>query len=580
MSPTREALRGDPNRASLLVFALAAAVAAVMVLVYARGTTFALDEWRFVFEDSSIRTLLRPENGHLIVLPVAIYKALLGVFGASSYLPFRLYSIVLTVLVAGLVYAIGRPRIGPWLSLAPALLLLFYGAGWEVEMNPATVQNQLCLAAGLGMLVVLDRGDMKGDAAACALLACSVASFTVGLAFAVAAAVEIAIRPGDALARRWWVFGIPILLYAAWFIWASQFHDSTIVGSSVGSVVSGGAEQLAAIFVGLTGLFRDPTASTYLAKLTFPYYWGIPFALGLVVVVGARLRSTPPPSPRLVTLVFLTLAYLTLIALGLSAIRSPEAPRYVWMGSVIVLILLIEVAAGLRLSTFVKTCVWAALGLSLVGNVAELHTAGLFFRGESEYNRAELGALEVVRPNADPATLIESPSTAFYPHFDLGYSASMYFDAVDRYGSPADSEAELRTAPEGPREQADQTMARALGISAAPIAGLTVPRTGPGVGLLGAAQGEARRRGRCVALRPDRGKDAQLYLVVPPGGLAYAPQRGPAPSLALRRFGSRFTVEVAAPRGAARVEIPSDSSLQPWIAQLKSSLPVTTCPLR
>ena len=48
--------------------------------------------------------------------------------------------------------------------------------------------------------------------------------------------------------------------------------------------------------------------------------------------------------------------------------------------------------------------------------MAEIRTAGSFFEQESEYNRAELGALELARPVVDPNFVPETgPASRCFP---------------------------------------------------------------------------------------------------------------------------------------------------------------------
>ena len=137
------------------------------------------------------------------MLPLIVFKTLLAIFGATSALPFRLAVVLFDLLNGLLLYLLVQRRVGPLLALAPALLLLFLGAGWEEIFEAFTLGPLISIAAGLGMLLCLDRRDLAGDIGACALLlVVSLASFSLGIVFGLLAAVELLQRPRYRLRAR------------------------------------------------------------------------------------------------------------------------------------------------------------------------------------------------------------------------------------------------------------------------------------------------------------------------------------------------------------------------------------------
>src|SRR5947199_74191 len=77
---------------------------------------------------SSLGTYLDPHNGHLVLFPVLVYKLLFAIVGLRHYWPYRAATILLHLLSCGLLYALAGPRLGRWLALGPAALLLFMGS--------------------------------------------------------------------------------------------------------------------------------------------------------------------------------------------------------------------------------------------------------------------------------------------------------------------------------------------------------------------------------------------------------------------------------------------------------------------
>ena len=86
------------------------AIAVALNLWETRGQTFFSDEWgRLMFYDSGgLETLLRGHSGHLVALHALLYKGLLEVFGAGSYLPFRIIEALLVGACGLLFYALAR----------------------------------------------------------------------------------------------------------------------------------------------------------------------------------------------------------------------------------------------------------------------------------------------------------------------------------------------------------------------------------------------------------------------------------------------------------------------------------------
>jgi hypothetical protein len=431
------------------------------------------------------------------------------------------------------------------------------------------------MAAGLAMLLALERRTPVGNLAACILLTISLASFSVGIAFAFAALFAIWLG-GRIEWRRAWVALIPIAFYAAWFLWARKFGQTQVTAEGVSGIFSGMAAQLAAICTAITGLFRVPGNSEMVNLIDIRPEWGYPLALVLGGLVALHLRRAPR-SIRFWTVAGVLVAYLALVALGLDEARAPNASRYVYMGGVLGLLLLAELARDIRWSATAAIVATVFLGLSLLANVAELRVGGRLFAAEGETNRATLAALELARGRVDPELMVEDGSTS-HSHPDMFFLASAYFDTVAEFGSPAFSSSELEASGEQAREAADQELVRALGVKIMSAAG---PRRGGGTPppvVSAQTAGRSRALGNCVALVPERGRTASFKLDLPPGGLSYRTASGNAVEVVLGRFAERPIVELASIAGPAEIAIPPDRSPRPWRAELTTEERVLACP--
>ena len=74
----------------------------------------------------------------------------------DSALPFRVVSIAIFLASVAVLFVYLRRRVGEWLALAGAVLILFLGAAWEDLLWPFQIGYFGSMASGLGMLLALD----------------------------------------------------------------------------------------------------------------------------------------------------------------------------------------------------------------------------------------------------------------------------------------------------------------------------------------------------------------------------------------------------------------------------------------
>lgn len=536
-----------------------ATVLALGVCAYfSRGRGFALDEWTFMVnrQDWTLHSFLVPTNAHLVAVPALVSKALFSTVGVGSYLPYQATTLFFQALMAWLLYLNVSRLLGNVVALIPAVLLLFFGSGWEVLINGAALDNQISISAGLGMLLCLDRNRPGGDAGAFVLLTVAVASHALGLAFAAGALVEMVF--GANWRKRIWVAAVPVFLYSVWLVWAQKYGQTLISGYSVGSLPSGIFDQLAAVLAALTGLFRQPgSTDTGLVLSSLRIDRAGPLVFVLIGAIVARLWKGPRPTPRLWAVLTILVAYLVLVGIGLSTNRIPAASRYAFMASVLVLLLIAQMTEGLRVGRAPLLVAAGVATIALVPNLAQIHTAASFFKDESRYNRAELAAVELARGTVNPDFFPESSITTFLPHRDLFFTARDYFSAVDKFGSPADTEAELLAEGEDFRKVADQVDGYVLQPTFTPASG-GVP-------------------GPCRTLRP--AADGSFPEVTIAGGrtLLFRPTAGAQVQLRLRRFADTATVESPVSTVPATLTILPDRSSRPWHASISSAAPTVVC---
>jgi hypothetical protein len=557
----------------MVAFSAAALASIAYVLWLGRGQTLILDEWSYLLHarEWSPTALLEPHNGHLIVFPILVLKLMYATFGVSSHLPYQLLAVLLNVLIAALLYVFARRSVGPLAALLPAVLILFYGAGWDAFVTGYQLPNLFSIAAGLMALLFVRREDLRGDVLTCLALLISLASVSVGIAFAAGIAVALLLRGREAAIRRAWVLLIPAVPYVVWFIWARRFHEAEVTAANVGALGSGIFDQLAAIFSSITGLAAAPGSTDLSAPVGARPSWGPTLVVLALVGVALALRHRRPSRSFFVALAVL-FVYLATVALALGENRPPDASRYVYMGTVLTLLVLIEAASGIRPSRAWVIGLTTALFFSLLANGAQMGVGSRVVRLESATNRAQLSALEIDQGNVSDDLVVEGGGLTTLSNPDMLFDAGTYFDVVKSFGSPAYTESELEGAPEQAREAADQLLARALPISVRP--GFRPAGNGAITVVEGADY--RRRPGGCVTIVPRPG--ARIVAEVPSGGLSYRVAGTERPELKLRRFGEGFAVVPDLPAGSAQLAIPTDRSGRPWEAELATTSRLELCP--
>jgi hypothetical protein len=543
------------DRLCWAILGAAMAVAAGLILYLNRGTTFFNDELGFLYSSPQLDAsyVLEPDNGHLVATTRLVFKAILETFGAG-YLPFRLLAVSSVLLSAGLFYALVKRRIGALPALAPTLVLLFLGSDSQHVVIPVGFTVMFSTAAGLAALLALERGDRRADVAAGALLALSLATFSVGLAFAVGIAISVLIRPD-----RWqraWIFLIPLALYAVWWVWAldaTQASETQTQLSDVLLIPSYVAESAAAVTGSLAGLSYDfATTSPRVVELG----WGRVLAALAVVALVLRIRRGNVPLSLWVSL-GIVLTYWMLGALAVSGFRPPGLTRYIYVGAVGVLLVATDAARPIRFSRVGLAVLFAICGASVATNLALLRDAAASFRNDySIQARAEFAMFELAGEHLDA-----EPTTVAVPEvLNDRARAEAHVATVDRYGSPALSLEEVERQSDFVRQRADQVLARVLDLRIEP----SPPRSG----------GECQR-----AESPQSGEPVLVEL--PAGGASISTEGGGPAAVTLGRFGSP-SVEVGSlpPGEAAKLRIPIDSSPKPWVGLVRGTSSVDVCGLR
>jgi hypothetical protein len=568
--------RVDFDRLALPALAVAVVVSGFLLFHLSRGSSFWVDDWNWITSrrGNTVDTFLAPYNGHLSLVPIAIYRLMFAVFGLSSYTPYRAVVILLSLVVALFVFAYARARVGDLVAMLLAVSLLFLGPGWQDTMWAFQIPWLIVCAAGIGGLMLLERRTARADAAVCALLLLSICSTSLGLAFAIGMAVDLALTR-----RRWrdaWIVALPLVLYA---IWALHYHPTSIDASAIPTIPLNAAEAAAvamSVLTGLSGILPFDATGTSLI-----YGWPL-LVFGLLFALW-RARTVRPKS-RSVTLAVTFVAFAGSVSIVHGALAGILSSRYIYIYCLLAALLIAELARGIRPSRPVQAALCVVTLAAVVANIGNFRAQGTYIRVSGDATNGALTGLDLDRATVDPGT---HARIALYQFVTV--TARAYFDAERALGSPAYTIAQLRTAP-GAAQSATDSQLLADGdvtLVAAPASpGGASPTAGAGTqpSVLAAANGTLVRSGSCIrfvpvsALAP--GITASVSLTVGAGRLSVSTAAAPA-TLSVRRFAATLTpLGTVTQGGSAIVTIRRDSAPQPWFLDVSSNAPVQACTVR
>ena len=562
----------DLDRFARPALVVAVLASGLLLLHLSRDSSFWADDWTWIAtrRGNSVDTFLSPYNGHLSLVPIAIYRLMFAAFGLGSYTPYRALVIALSLVVAVLLFVYARARVGDLIALLLTASLLFLGPGWQETMWAFQIPWLLVAGAGISALMLLERRDTLGDVAACALIVLAICSTSLAVAFLVGVAVDIAVSR-----RRWrdvWIVAVPLILY---LIWVLHYHPSQVDLGRVTDVPLNVVKSAAAALSDVTGLSGvSPAAET---GSSFTY--GAPLlalAAALVVWRPVRSRFGARAISLVVTLVVFT-ASVTVAHGGLAGVLSS---RYVYVYALLALLLAAELARGCRPSLAVQVALCAVTALAILSNIGILRGFGGYIRQSGEQTNGALAALDFDRRSVAGDTLAR---VALYPLLKL--SARSYFAASDALGTPAYTAAQLLRADSSAQSAADAQFSADETVVLRATTAVAAASGGPEA-IQGSSSGSVARAGACIRFVPSAaiaaGTIGTVVVGVMPGPAAVSVTAAAAPAtVSFRRFAATFTaLGTVRPGRTGVVLIRRDAATEPWELQLQTLAPIRICALR
>jgi hypothetical protein len=558
------------TRNARILLGLGLVASGVLLVAWQSHLTFLIDDWDLLLSRRGFNAhvLFNPHaDSHLIVGQVLVYKAIQGTIGMDSIVPYAVVATVCFLTSVVLLFVYVSRRIGDWIALAAVLPILVMGTAYEDLLTAFQINYFASVAFGIGALLAIERRDRRGDVITCLLLLASLAFAEIALAFAAGVLVAIVVQRGPL--RRCWVIAVPAFLYAVWYLIYESGEKSYLsvhnVAVSPAYVVDGFASSLGSLLgLGTPILFNGEGGLP----------WGRP--LLVVVIAGATFwLLRPRASARASILIPLAVGvvFWLLTAANYAQGRSPTASRYQFVGAVFLILIAAELLAGWRPRWQAVLAAFAVSAAAAAANLETLHDGYRTLAASSVTVRGGLGGLEIAADQVSPDLLLTQQNSGFN-YFTL-LRAGPYLSASEKFGSPAYSEPELASAPEGAREAADKVLATALPVSLRPRA--EPPSGGAPPRVVGPADIKTSVQGSCVAVSGFAG--AAPILELPPGGVILKAPGDTPHALLLGRFSSGFPVSAGTLRRSANLLIPTDRSSRPWRLQVGGRGPITACAL-
>ncbi len=540
--------RLDP---AVVALAVASVASAVLLVYMVSKLSFLLDEWDLLLHRRGFSpdALLDPHAEHLTLAPILIWKAIQASVGMESTIAYEVASLVAFVAAAALLFVYLRRRVGAALALAGAIVVLFLGSAWEDLLSIFQIGYFGSTAAGLGALLALEREDRRGDLAACGLFLVSLSFSSVALPFLAAGAVRVWVGP-ERRARAW-VVGVPIAVYAVWWLGWGHEAPSSLSFDNLATAPAYVLDGLASSVASLLGL---ATSRNDLALGALE--WGRPLLALVALLAVIRLRAVGRIGDGLLVALAFALVFWFLAAVNASQYRPPDAPRYQYVGVIAILLIAAELLRGVRPTRTALAIVFGVVAISVAANLAAMRDAWQDLKGYSAVVRGALSGLELARDRV-PAEFTLTGENSGFDFFGL-VDAGSYFSAIDDYGSPAYAADEIATAPEPARGAADKVLADAYGLGFAPRPGAAAER--------------------CLEAEANRGEPRILEL--PRGGLVLELEAEGSQARLRRYAADSWPVELGSPPpGASALAVPADASAEPWELELTTSGAVRACRL-
>jgi hypothetical protein len=381
-----------------------------------RGHSFVFDDWLVAIRPTSFGDLFEPHNGHLSVVPLAIYRGLLGTFGFETFTPYRLLGISSLLTLGVALFALARNRVGAPLALVVAVSVLWLPT---TTLTPFMANFHIALVCAVLCAASMPSVDLRSDVVVCLSLVVALATSGVGVALAAACAAHAALfRPRP---RRWIAVGVPSLLWLWW--WRTlgnrpRVADPPSLVSAVGDVVQGAF-----------GSFGALTGGSWVGGLILAGGW-------LMLLVWRAGHDRTSTLTQLSWTLGLVVWWIGLVWSRPDAVDSANVGRYEYVGAVLILLSALPAAPLGWLRTTRAQWQLTVPAFLIIATIVVVNHDEL---RQSAFNRGMNGTkaervLYELEQTVDPV----EPSRRLTPELSGITAWDYYAKVVARYGSPID----------------------------------------------------------------------------------------------------------------------------------------------
>ena len=415
------AVRGVPARSFTKEAAADWVFAGVVVLTgwwYLRashGHSFLRDDWQVAMRSLSFGDLFEPYNGHLSVVPLAIYRVFLGQFGMETYTPERLLGSGSLLALGVALFLFARSRVGAPVGLVVAVSVL-----WLPTMNltPFLSNFHFSLVGGVVCAAALPSRDRRSDVAISLSLA--LAFLSSGVAVAVAAACAAHALMDRARLSRWVAIAVPSLLWVWWWLALGQQPrppDTPSIGEGLSDVVEGAFGSFSAL------TWEWPVGGAVLL-------------VGWVALLAHRVRTDRASSlTQLAWAGGLVVWWAGLVWSRADVTGTLNTGRYEYVGAVFILLSVLPAERAEWLTSPKARWVLAAPALAIVAIIVAVNHDEL--RDAVEVRAHGADRAEIALYELEAAGLVD-PTLRLRPEM-VGITVRDYQEkVVARYGSPID----------------------------------------------------------------------------------------------------------------------------------------------
>ena len=266
--------------------------------------------------------------------------------------------------------------------------------------------------------------------------------------------------------RRLWVPLAPLTLYAGWWIWAQRFDQGIASLSNLTDVPAFVAESAVATLSALTGFAGSSVAGRAGAVAEVAEVVFVLAAAGTLLYLALRLRERPV-GPWLLPYLLILLAFWVALGFSQGPGREPATPRYLFFGSIMVLLVVAARTRGVRPTRTAVACPYCVFPRYRSSSTSPIWSAPpTAFDAAATNVQAQLGVLELAGEAANPGFV---PRGAAPEGRDVAIDAARYLALVEATGSLGFSSAELSAEQPSIRAGADLGLARAEGLLAVPV---------------------------------------------------------------------------------------------------------------